>query len=130
MPSATYRRVLPLSSGFSAIIGPLIGGLITTYVSWRANFLINIPLGAALLALVLLYIPNHREETRTPFDVKGFLLTAASLMALLYGLERLTLGGEDRLLAKLNEALAAMKKDGTLDAISKKWLFIPLPPEL
>jgi polar amino acid transport system substrate-binding protein len=38
--------------------------------------------------------------------------------------------GEDRLLAKLDETLASMKKDGTLDAISKKWLFIPLPPEL
>jgi polar amino acid transport system substrate-binding protein len=37
---------------------------------------------------------------------------------------------EDRLLAKLDETLATMKKDGTLDAISKKWLFIPLPPEL
>ena len=40
------------------------------------------------------------------------------------------LGGEDRLLAKLDETLAQMKKDGTLDAISRKWLFIPLPPEL
>ena len=38
--------------------------------------------------------------------------------------------GEDRLLAKIDEALAQMKKDGTLDAIYKKWLFIPLPPEL
>lgn len=79
------------------VIGPLIGGLITTYVSWRANFLINIPLGAIELALVLLYIPNHREDTHTPFDVAGFLLTSASLMALLYGLERLALG-DDRLL--------------------------------
>jgi EmrB/QacA subfamily drug resistance transporter len=80
------------------VIGPLIGGLITTYVSWRANFLINIPLGAALLVLVLSFIPNHRENARTPFDAAGFLLTAAALMALLYGLERLALGGEDRLL--------------------------------
>lgn len=81
------------------VIGPLIGGVITTYVSWRLNFLINIPLGAIELALVLLFIPNHREEARSPFDLTGFVLTAASLMALLYGLERLALGGEDRLLA-------------------------------
>ena len=38
--------------------------------------------------------------------------------------------GEDRLLAKIDAALAQMKKDGTLDAISRKWLFVPLPPEL
>jgi len=38
--------------------------------------------------------------------------------------------GEDRLLAKLDEAVAGMKKDGTLDAISKKWLFIPMPAGL
>jgi EmrB/QacA subfamily drug resistance transporter len=81
------------------VIGPLIGGLVTTYVSWRANFLINIPLGAIELALVLLFIPNHRENARTPFDATGFLLTAASLMALLYGLERLALADGDRLLA-------------------------------
>src|SRR5688572_9410084 len=81
------------------VIGPLIGGLITTYISWRANFLINIPLGAIELALVLLFIPNHRENARTPFDATGFLLTAASLMALLYGLERLALADGDRLLA-------------------------------
>ncbi len=81
------------------VIGPVIGGLITTYVSWRLNFLINIPLGAVELVLVLLFIPNHRENARTPFDLTGFLLSAGALMALLYGLERLALGAEDRLLA-------------------------------
>lgn len=81
------------------VIGPVIGGLITTYVSWRLNFLINIPLGAAELVLVLLFIPNHREDRRTPFDLTGFLLSAGALMAILYGFERLALGGEDRLLA-------------------------------
>jgi len=38
--------------------------------------------------------------------------------------------GEDKLQAKLDEVLATMKKDGTLDAISKKWLFIPMPKDL
>jgi EmrB/QacA subfamily drug resistance transporter len=81
------------------VIGPLIGGLITTYLDWRVNFLINLPLGAIELVVVLLFIPNHRESARTPFDLLGFLLSAAALMLLLYGLERLSLGGQDRLLA-------------------------------
>jgi len=38
--------------------------------------------------------------------------------------------GEERLLAKIDEILSTMKTDGTLDAISRKWLFIPLPAEL
>ena len=37
---------------------------------------------------------------------------------------------EPRLKAKLNELIAAMKKDGSLDAISKKWLYLPLPKDL
>jgi EmrB/QacA subfamily drug resistance transporter len=81
------------------VIGPLIGGLITTYVSWRLNFLINIPLGAIELAAVMLFIPNHRDGEPTRLDVTGFLLTAASLMMVLYGLERLSLGGQGRMLA-------------------------------
>jgi EmrB/QacA subfamily drug resistance transporter len=81
------------------VVGPLIGGLITTYVSWRLNFLINIPLGAIELAAVMLFIPNHRDGEPTRLDVAGFLLTAASLMMVLYGLERLSLGGQGRSLA-------------------------------
>jgi polar amino acid transport system substrate-binding protein len=37
---------------------------------------------------------------------------------------------EPRLKAKLNELIAAMKKDGSLDAISQKWLYLPLPKDL
>ncbi|MFN0192075.1 MAG: transporter substrate-binding domain-containing protein [Aestuariivirga sp.] len=37
---------------------------------------------------------------------------------------------EPKLQAKLDEIITAMKKDGTLDGISKKWLFVPMPPDL
>jgi hypothetical protein len=47
----------------------------------------------------MLFIPDHREGDRTRLDVTGFLLTAAALMLVLYGLERLSLGGHGRLLA-------------------------------
>lgn len=79
------------------VVGPVIGGLITTYASWRLNFLINIPLGAIELAAVIMFVPNHREGQRTRFDIAGFLLTAGALMLVLYGLERLSLGGQGRL---------------------------------
>jgi EmrB/QacA subfamily drug resistance transporter len=74
------------------VVGPVVGGFITTYVNWRWNFLLNIPLGLAGVALVLAFIPGGRDATRNRFDVAGFVLTSASLIALLAGLEGLTQG--------------------------------------
>src|SRR5205814_2786163 len=71
------------------VIGPLFGGLITTYISWRWNFLLNLPLGIIGLVCVLAFIPDDRAAAPTRLDTKGFLLSAAALMRLLYRLERL-----------------------------------------
>ena len=38
--------------------------------------------------------------------------------------------GQPRLKAKIDEVIAQMKKDGSLNEISKKWLFLPLPSDL
>jgi EmrB/QacA subfamily drug resistance transporter len=74
------------------VIGPLFGGLITTYISWRWNFLLNLPLGAVGLGFVLAFIPDHRDARPTRLDAIGFLLSSVALMCLLYGLERLAHG--------------------------------------
>ena len=71
------------------VIGPLLGGLVTTYMSWRLNFLVNLPLGAAGLTCVLAFIPDQRDTEPARLDATGFALSAAALMSLLYGLERL-----------------------------------------
>ena len=72
------------------VLGPPVGGFITTYASWRWIFFLNLPLGIVGAALALAYVPNHREEKRSPFDRLGFLLTAASLTAIVYGLDLLS----------------------------------------
>lgn len=70
------------------VIGPALGGLITSSIGWRWNFLLNLPLGLVGVGLVLAFVPNLRSEGRKRLDWPGFILTAASLTALVYGLER------------------------------------------
>lgn len=69
------------------VIGPLIGGYITTYFSWRWNFLLNVPLGIMGVLLVMRFVPRFEGEHRNDLDWPGFILTSAALIALLYGLE-------------------------------------------
>ena len=72
------------------VIGPVLGGFITTYVSWRWNFFLNAPLGAIGVALVLAFVPNNSLTARTRFDLPGFVLTSGALIAILVGLEGLS----------------------------------------
>jgi len=69
------------------VVGPPIGGFITTYASWRWIFLLNVPFGVAAIALAFAIVPNLRGAERKPLDGVGLLLSAVSLTALLYGAE-------------------------------------------
>ncbi|MCG5241976.1 DHA2 family efflux MFS transporter permease subunit [Azospirillum doebereinerae] len=82
---AMARMTLPALIG--PALGPLVGGAITTYASWRWIFLINVPIGLIGIALVLKLIPNLREEQRDPFDGTGFMLSAVALAAFMFGFE-------------------------------------------
>ena len=72
------------------VIGPPLGGYITTYWNWRWIFWINIPLAVVGVILATLMIPNIRETVVAKFDTKGFLLAGPGLAA---GLTGLTLAG-------------------------------------
>ena len=74
---------------FAPVVGPVLGGFITTALSWHWNFFINIPLGAVGLALVARFVPGDREADPKPLDWPGFVLTSAGLASMLYGLERI-----------------------------------------
>jgi EmrB/QacA subfamily drug resistance transporter len=69
------------------VVGPPLGGLITTYSSWHWIFLLNVPLGLIGLALAFVLIPNARGERRGGFDWSGFLLTGLASLGLMYSLE-------------------------------------------
>ena len=67
------------------VVGPPIGGFITTYFDWRWIFWINVPIGILGIVLATLYIPNIREETNPRFDTLGFFLSAVGLAAFMTG---------------------------------------------
>src|SRR5579871_6186380 len=69
------------------VVGPPLGGFITTYSSWQWIFLLNVPLGIAGLALALILIPNSKGEANGAFDWTGFALTGFASLSLMYSLE-------------------------------------------
>ncbi len=74
------------------VLGPPLGGFITTYFEWRWIFWINVPIGILGLIFATLYIPDVRGETRTKFDTLGFLLSGLGLAMVVSGGTNLGLG--------------------------------------
>ncbi|WP_338843888.1 MFS transporter [Citrobacter europaeus] len=71
------------------IIGPPLGGFITSYANWRWIFFINVPLGIVAIALALRFIPDIHDDERRPFDIAGFIATSVAMVSLVYAMELL-----------------------------------------
>jgi len=67
------------------LIGPSVGGFIVTYFSWPWIFFLNLPIGIVGLVLVYAYVPDLREDTVAPLDLRGFVLTGLALAGLVFG---------------------------------------------
>ena len=68
------------------VIGPPLGGFITTYFHWRWIFWINVPIGAIGVLLSLRYIANIKELNVGKFDFVGFVLSGLGLLTFIFGL--------------------------------------------
>jgi EmrB/QacA subfamily drug resistance transporter len=75
-------------TGVAVSLGPIIGGAITTGISWRGIFLVNVPIGVVTLAITLRQVPESRAPSPGRPDWVGFALLTSGLVGLVYGLIR------------------------------------------
>jgi EmrB/QacA subfamily drug resistance transporter len=68
-------------------VGPIIGGFLTTYLSWHAIFFLNVPIGVAGVALALWKIEDFRAPAPTRFDLRGFFIAGFGLAMLELAIE-------------------------------------------
>jgi EmrB/QacA subfamily drug resistance transporter len=68
-------------------VGPVVGGFLTTYLSWRAIFYLNLPIGIAGVVLALLLIEDFRAPAPTRFDLRGFFIAGLGLALLELAIE-------------------------------------------
>lgn len=105
-------RAIGAWSGFSAItaaIGPVLGGWLIEYVSWRAVFFINLPIATVVILISLRHIVENSDKQNTRVDWLGAALAALGLGALVYGLiESSRLGFANRLVIGVLVAAAVL----------------------
>ena len=87
---APMYGVIGAVSGLSAVIGPVLGGWLVTSdafgIGWRSIFLINLPIGAALVVLALRFVPETRSEHPLRLDPVGLALSTVGLFCVVYAL--------------------------------------------
>ena len=69
------------------LLGPTLGGLIVHWISWRAIFFVNVPVGLIALFLVWRYMPDYKGTERRPLDVVGMILFSCGTALLSWLLE-------------------------------------------
>jgi EmrB/QacA subfamily drug resistance transporter len=73
------------------LIGPPVGGFITTYATWHWIFLINVPIGILGVWLAGRHLPHIEPAGTPPLDTVGFLLVALSAAGVVFGLSVISL---------------------------------------
>lgn len=77
-----YQGIFGAVFGLASVIGPLLGGLLTTNVSWRAIFYVNLPIGVVAFAVLAVTLPARTDRERHQIDYLGAVLLAAGLSAI------------------------------------------------
>ncbi|HLK79777.1 MAG TPA: MDR family MFS transporter [Streptosporangiaceae bacterium] len=86
-PSERIRAaaILTVPTTLAPALGPVLGGLLVTELSWRWVFYVNLPLGAAAFVFGLVCLEQQTQDRPGRFDLAGFLLSGVGLGLLMYG---------------------------------------------
>jgi len=82
---------LTMPALIAPVSGPLIGGFLTTYLSWHWIFWINIPIGIAGIIFSSIYLQVPDERTPRPVDMVGFFIAAVAFAGSVFGLSVISL---------------------------------------
>jgi EmrB/QacA subfamily drug resistance transporter len=75
------------------VLGPPLGGFITTYASWHWIFFLNLPLGILALVLTILWVENVRTGEEHPFDWFTFILAGFASTGIVFAMEKMSREG-------------------------------------
>jgi MFS family permease len=89
------------------VLAPALGGVLSTYASWRWIFVLNIPLGLSALVLSRRLVPDVRGDAPAGLDRRGFALTAVGVAALVVGLENVGAAAPDPAVVAFSLVIAA-----------------------
>lgn len=73
------------------LMGPPVGGFITTYLSWHWIFLINVPIGLIGIWLATRFLPEIESDVPPPLDMAGFVLSGLAASGVVFGLSVVSL---------------------------------------
>ena len=100
---ATPKEDLPTAMNYitipalvAPIMGPVVGGYLTSFWSWKWIFYLNVPIGIACILLAWHYIPEETPrdaKRKLPFDWGGFVLSGSALAGFMYGVEMFSKSG-------------------------------------
>jgi EmrB/QacA subfamily drug resistance transporter len=79
-------------SSAGQVVGPIAGGILVVYLSWRWIFYVNVPIGIVLVLLTLKFIPESPLGTRPKTDIAGLALMAAFILGVMLGITNLGSG--------------------------------------